>query len=104
GTGSRLPLTEPYASIARALDGRSMPVLAIDIPSGIDALTGVVSDDSVRATVTVTIGAAKPGLYLEPAREYVGELWYAAIGIDPVLLEAQAKTFAALDDRAFLAM
>ncbi|HEY1429987.1 MAG TPA: NAD(P)H-hydrate dehydratase, partial [Candidatus Tumulicola sp.] len=104
GTGSRLPLAQPYARIARALDARSMAVLAIDIPSGIDALTGFACDDAVRATVTVTIGAAKPGLYLEPAREYVGELWYAAIGIDPSLMEAQPKTFAALDDRAFLQM
>jgi NAD(P)H-hydrate epimerase len=101
GTGSRLPIAPPYAAIARALDTRSLPVLSIDIPSGIDALTGAASDAAVRATVTVTIGAAKPGLFLEPAREYAGELWYAAIGIDPALLAAQPKIFAALDDAAF---
>jgi ADP-dependent NAD(P)H-hydrate dehydratase / NAD(P)H-hydrate epimerase len=102
GTGSRLPIAAPYAAIARALDARALPVLAIDIPSGIDALTGAASDDAVRATVTVTIGAAKPGLFLEPAREFVGECWYAPIGIDPALLAAQPRTFAALDDDAFV--
>jgi hydroxyethylthiazole kinase-like uncharacterized protein yjeF len=104
GTGSRLPLAEPYSSVARALDARNIPVLAIDIPSGVDPLTGAVSEDAVRATVTVTIGAAKPGLYLEPARERTGELWYAPIGIDPEFLASQPKTFAALDDDAFVRM
>jgi hydroxyethylthiazole kinase-like uncharacterized protein yjeF len=104
GTGSRLPLAAPYSGVARALDARTTPVLAIDIPSGVDALTGAVSDDAVRASVTVTIGAAKPGLFLEPARERVGELWYAPIGIDPKFLALQPQTYAALDDEAFVRM
>ena len=102
GTGARLPLAEPYRSLARTLDARERPVVAIDIPSGIDALTGAVSEDAVRASVTVTIGAAKPGLFLDPARDYVGELWYAPIGIADAILAAQARTFGALDDGAFM--
>ncbi len=104
GTGARLPISQPYRSLARALDARERPVVAIDIPSGIDALTGAVSDDAVRATVTVTLGAAKPGLFLDPARDLVGELWFAPIGIDDAILSAQPRTFAALDDGAFLQM
>ena len=94
GTGARLPMPQAYRALARALDARRGFVLAIDIPSGIDALTGAVSDDAVRATVTVTIGAAKPGLFLDPARELVGELWYAPIGIDdghPVVAAAHVR-------------
>ena len=102
GTGARLPLPLSYRHLARALDGREGPVLAIDIPSGIDALTGAVTSDAVRATVTVTLAAAKPGLLLEPARERAGDLWCADIGIDDALLAAQPRTFAALDDDAFL--
>ncbi len=102
GTGARLPLPEPYRQLARALDARKRPVLAIDIPSGIDALTGGVSDDAVRASVTVTLAAVKPGLLLEPAREYTGELWCARIGIDDAILAAQPREFAALDTTAFL--
>ncbi|MGA2759613.1 MAG: NAD(P)H-hydrate dehydratase [Candidatus Cybelea sp.] len=102
GTGARLPLPEAYRHLSRALDGRECAVLAIDIPSGIDALTGAVSDDAVRATVTVTLAAAKPGLLLEPAREYAGELWYAEIGIDEALLAAEPRTFATLDNAEFM--
>ncbi len=101
GTGSRLPLPDRYRPLARALDARRRPVLAIDIPSGIDASTGSVSEDAVHASVTVTLGAAKPGLFLDPARDHTGELWHADIGIDPSILAEQARTFAALDDDAF---
>jgi ADP-dependent NAD(P)H-hydrate dehydratase / NAD(P)H-hydrate epimerase len=102
GTGARLPLPEAYTHLARALDARERTVMAIDIPSGIDALTGAVSADAVRASVTVTLAAVKPGLLLEPARDFVGELWCARIGIDDCELAAQPREFAALDSEEFL--
>ncbi|HEX3670266.1 MAG TPA: NAD(P)H-hydrate epimerase, partial [Candidatus Cybelea sp.] len=102
GTGARLPLPDRYRHLARALDARERQVVAIDIPSGVDALGGGVSDDAVRASVTVTLAALKPGLLLEPAREHTGELWCAEIGIDDAILAAQPREFAALDDAGFL--
>jgi hydroxyethylthiazole kinase-like uncharacterized protein yjeF len=102
GTGSRLPLPDTYRHLARALDGRQSPVLAIDLPSGVDALTGAVDDDAVHATVTLALAALKPGLLLEPARERVGELWCANIGIADSILAAAPREFAALDDETFL--
>ncbi|HVA34144.1 MAG TPA: NAD(P)H-hydrate epimerase, partial [Candidatus Baltobacteraceae bacterium] len=104
GTGARLPLAPEYRVLTRALDARRHRVLAIDIPSGVDAGSGSVSEDAVRATVTVTLGAAKPGLLLDLAREHVGELWCARIGIDESILAAQPRTFAALDDAELLAL
>ncbi len=104
GTGSRLPLGEAFRAAARALDRDRLPVLAIDLPSGIDGDTGSRGDDAVRASVTITLAALKPGLLLEPARESVGEVWIGDIGIGESILAANAKTFAALDDDAFLAM
>jgi ADP-dependent NAD(P)H-hydrate dehydratase / NAD(P)H-hydrate epimerase len=102
GTGARLPLPEAYRHLVRALDARERTVVAIDIPSGIDALTGAVSADAVRATATVTLAEVKPGLLLEPAREFAGELWCAQIGIDASVLAAQPREFAALDEEEFL--
>jgi ADP-dependent NAD(P)H-hydrate dehydratase / NAD(P)H-hydrate epimerase len=104
GTGARLPLPETHRHLARALDARVQPILAIDIPSGVDALSGAVSNDAVRATATVTLAAAKPGLLLEPARDRTGALWCAAIGIGAEILAAQPREFAALDAAEFLAL
>jgi ADP-dependent NAD(P)H-hydrate dehydratase / NAD(P)H-hydrate epimerase len=104
GTGSRLPLGERYRAAARALDGRETSVLAIDIPSGIDATTGAVSDVAVRATETLTLAALKPGLLLETARPFVGDLWCAQIGIDDATLARCGRSYGALDDSAFLSM
>jgi ADP-dependent NAD(P)H-hydrate dehydratase / NAD(P)H-hydrate epimerase len=102
GTGARLPLPEAYRPLARALDRDEIPVLAIDIPSGTDALTGGVAGDAVRAGITVTLAAAKPGLLLEPARQRAGEIFCEDIGISDAILDAQPQPFAALDDAAFI--
>jgi NAD(P)H-hydrate epimerase len=69
-------------------------VLAVDIPSGVDALTGEVRGCPARAAMTVTFGTPKPGLLLHPGREFAGEVSVADIGlaidraneIDPRLL------------------
>lgn len=101
GTGARLPLPEPYATIVRAINESGIPVLAIDIPSGIDALTGAVSDPAINAQRTITLAALKPGLLLDPAAAHAGEIDVADIGIAPEILGRHQRTFAALDDAAF---
>lgn len=65
------------------------PVLSVDIPSGIDADTGSVAGEAIRADVTATIGLPKIGLFLYPAASYVGEMEIIDISI-PV--EAAAGT------------
>jgi NAD(P)H-hydrate epimerase len=104
GIGSRLPLEPRYEGCVRALDRDLVPVLAIDIPSGIDAETGGVPGPCVRASATLAIAALKSGMLLEPAREACGELWLAPIGVDDATLAAHGGTFAAIDDGEFLAL
>ena len=104
GTGARLPVAEPYASAVHAMNDCARPVLAVDIPSGIDALTGAVKDPAVRASLTVTLGAVKPGLLLDPARDCVGTLYLGEIGITQAMFREQALEYAALDDDAFAAL
>lgn len=104
GTGARLPLPEKFAPAIRALDARALPVLAIDIPTGIDALTGAVPGDAVRASATITMAAMKPGLLVPPARMHCGAIWVAHIGIDDATLRAHAASFAMLDDETFRAL
>ena len=104
GTGARLPIDASYAAALDVLDARERTVLAIDIPSGIDADTGAVAERAVRASFTIALAAAKPGLLIEAGRERVGELYVADIGIAPSILASYAHAYAALDDRAFLAL
>jgi NAD(P)H-hydrate epimerase len=103
GTGSRLPVAARFAAAVRALDCAQLPVVAIDIPSGIDAATGAIDVSAVRASATVALAALKPGMLLEPGRGACGEIWLADIGIDDATLRARARTFAAMDDAEFLA-
>ncbi|PZR57103.1 MAG: hypothetical protein DLM50_06540 [Candidatus Meridianibacter frigidus] len=104
GTGSRLPLAEPYSSAVAAINACGKTVVAIDLPTGIDALTGTASDFCVRADVTIALAALKPGLLLDPARGFVGTLYLGNIGIDRAVLEGQTRSFAALDDQELLSM
>jgi NAD(P)H-hydrate epimerase len=74
GTGFRGEYVAP--------DPAGVPVLAIDIPSGVDGLTGAAGDGAVRADRTVTFAALKPGLLLQPGRALAGRVEVADIGLD----------------------
>ena len=85
GVGSRGPMRPELASVATVLmsarQGSGHRVVAVDVPSGIDADTGSVPGDVVLADVTVTFGAVKAGLLRFPAASYVGRLVPKRIGI-----------------------
>jgi NAD(P)H-hydrate epimerase len=78
--GSGGGLEGDAVQVARA--SRRIPTIAIDIPSGVDGLTGAVTGDAVQAVSTVTFAARKPGLCFEPGRSHAGEARVADIGID----------------------
>ena len=63
-------------------DVRDTPVLAVDIPSGVDAMTGDIAGEVLAATHTVTFAALKPGLLTPPGSALAGELELADIGLD----------------------
>jgi NAD(P)H-hydrate epimerase len=73
------------ATLIRWANGQDVPILALDVPSGIDAETGTVFDPAMRATATMTLALPKQGLRASAAREYVGELYLADIGVPPEL-------------------
>ena len=80
GTGFRGALEGDAALVARRSAG--LATVAIDIPSGVDGLTGAVQGDAVHAVATVTFAARKPGLVFEPGRGFAGDVIVADIGID----------------------
>ncbi len=81
GFGLRSPLREPILSAVRAFNAAGGRKYAIDVPTGINADSGEVLGEAVRADVTITLHAPKPGLL--KAGEYVGELVVVPIGIPP---------------------
>ncbi|WP_432055023.1 NAD(P)H-hydrate dehydratase [Streptomyces sp. bgisy022] len=88
GTGGLRPEAVPLAEAARRSRGA---VVAVDLPSGVDADTGEVHGTAVRADLTVTFGTHKPGLLIDPAREYAGSVRLVDIGLTlPAEAELQA--------------
>ena len=86
GIGGRGGLREPYATLAQlAANARNAATVAVDLPSGIDADTGVVAGPAVRADVTVTFGAVKPGLLIDPGAGHAGVVELIDIGLGPYL-------------------
>lgn len=61
------------------------PILALDVPSGVDATTGTVFDPAIRADATMTLALPKMGLRADAARENIGELYLADISVPPAL-------------------
>ncbi len=70
-----------YATVINWINQQNAKILAVDVPSGIDATSGKYLATAVKADITVTFAAAKCGLYLYPAADYVGKLIVADIGI-----------------------
>jgi hydroxyethylthiazole kinase-like uncharacterized protein yjeF len=81
GIGATGELREPMARLARMLDGGEATVVTVDVPSGVDASTGAVPGTAVRADVTVTFGALKVGLLVDPGAEYAGLVEAVDIGL-----------------------
>lgn len=78
GRGGLRPDAVELVGLVRA------PVVSVDLPSGVDADTGEVRGAAVRADATVTFGAYKPGLLVDPARGYAGALRLVDIGLGPM--------------------
>jgi hydroxyethylthiazole kinase-like uncharacterized protein yjeF len=83
GIGGRPGLPDDIAELADNLHRAGVPVVAVDLPSGVDADTGAVPGEAIRAAVTVTFGVAKVAHLLEPARGRCGRLEIVDIGLDP---------------------
>ena len=83
GTGCHGPLRSPAKEAVQRINEASPPVLSLDVPSGVNADTGFVHGDAVRATMTVTFALPKAGLLLYPGAGYTGRVVVAPIGMPP---------------------
>jgi hydroxyethylthiazole kinase-like uncharacterized protein yjeF len=80
GTGLNKEVRMPLAAVINKINKLSLPVVSIDIPSGISSDTGQIMGCAVKAQVTVTFGLSKRGHYLYPGAEYSGKLYVEDIG------------------------
>jgi len=81
GIGFKGKLKDPIKSIIMDLNKKSIPILSLDVPSGLDADTGEVSDVAIKATKTVTMQYPKKGFYVNQGPGHVGEVVAVDIGI-----------------------
>ena len=81
GTGFEGAVREPLAGVIAQINAAGAPVVAADVPSGVNAATGEVEGPAIRAAVTTTNHAPKIGLYVTPATRHAGEVRVVDIGI-----------------------
>ena len=81
GTGFEGEPREPVAGAIAAINDAQAPVVACDVPSGVNASTGEVEADAVHATATATFHGPKVGLYVDPGKEHAGRVEVVEIGV-----------------------
>jgi NAD(P)H-hydrate epimerase len=77
----------PVAALIRAANSSGRPILALDLPSGLDGDSGEASDPTIRATETLTLALPKRGLLAPAARPWVGQLHLADISVPEKVYE-----------------
>src|SRR3954447_25307154 len=92
GTGLKGAPREHTSRLIEQINASGAPVLAVDIPSGVNASTGEVAGAAVRADVTVTMHGPKVGLAVAPGRFQAGEVVVADIGLEPAETEHRLVT------------
>src|SRR3954466_12891226 len=81
GTGSSGSPREPADKVIEEMEAARAPVVACDVPSGVDASTGEVAGPAVHCVATATFHRPKAGLWVRPGKEYAGEIETVEIGI-----------------------
>lgn len=100
GIGLSRPLSGPYRELVQGVNALHCPVLALDVPSGLDADTGAVIGPegvAIRATFTVTFLGDKPGLHTGDGRDYAGAVRVAHLDLGPEHLPQASAALSSVD-------
>ena len=81
GTGFEGSPREPVTSAIAAINAQDAPTVACDVPSGVNASSGEVDGEAVRAAATATFHGSEVGLHVEPGKEHAGDVHVVEIGI-----------------------
>lgn len=88
GTGVNRALSGEWLGAAMLINRSGKPVVSIDVPSGLNANTGAILSEAIKATETLTFIAQKPGLYTGKGPEYVGKVICSTLGIPDECFES----------------
>ena len=92
GTGLSGQLSDEYKQLIESINAQDCPILAVDIPSGLDCDSGQPLGAAIRANYTVTFVAVKKGFTSEKAAvQYTGEIFVASIGVEPSERQVKSK-------------
>jgi NAD(P)H-hydrate epimerase len=98
GSGITRPVDGPIAEAVRAIAGAARPVLALDIPTGIDGDSGMVQGIAVRADATITFVGLKAGLYLGEGPAWRGRLAFSGLDLPPEVYAGSQAVLRRLDE------
>jgi hydroxyethylthiazole kinase-like uncharacterized protein yjeF len=102
GTGLSSVVTGTYREAIELINSAGKPVIAVDIPSGLHADTGAILGQAIRATLTITCGLPKLGLYVDAGIDQAGVIRVVDIGIPPTYVDAiESRTLLITSDSAF---
>jgi NAD(P)H-hydrate epimerase len=97
GTGLTREVSGVFAKVVQSLNRAAVPVVAVDLPSGLDSDSGQPLGSAVRASLTCACALAKPGHFLLPGRKYVGQLEIIDIGIPAAVMDRAGAGLELLD-------
>jgi len=98
GTGFKGTLQEPFASIVNAANISALPILAIDIPSGLNGDSGMAEGPAIQAQETICLGPPKKGFFLNDGWNHIGILRFVDFGLPKKFIEAATPDMMMLTD------
>lgn len=87
GTGFHGAARDPFALVIHKANASSLPMIAVDIPSGLEGETGVVEGEAIKATETIFLGLPKLGFFLQDGWNHIGKLRYVDFGLPRQYIE-----------------
>lgn len=98
GTGFHGKVGEPYAALINLANNSGLPIISIDIPSGLNGETGIVEGDAIIANETAFLGLPKVGFFLNDGWNLVGKLRYVDFGLPKEYIDRLNSKFIMLSD------
>lgn len=99
GTGFHGVAKDPYGEVIKLANASGLPIIAIDIPSGLNGETGIVEGPAIKAAETIFLGLPKTGFFLQDGWDHVGKLRHVDFGLPPSYIEESEEEMILLTEQ-----